>query len=161
MRADATHRAGERFHRFKRDASLGRALHDEVFTLLQPADQRGLNRIGGALHHALRDEVRRRNPSIDRAEGRLRNRAGALLEQRLPQVLRGNADLDAEGEDFLFAQPFADVLRRRLELGGALQYAVKGSLGRSDQPCSFAPQSGQCFHLRSAAAPHAPQVGWR
>src|SRR6266581_1753338 len=98
-------------------------LHLEQLVLLHPQAQGALDPAGVAGHDALgRAPCRPRDPG-PRPGTCGHGGAGALLEQRLAQVTRRNADVLPEGEQLGLGEAVPDVVLPRLQLGRALYNA--------------------------------------
>src|SRR5438552_12556060 len=109
-----------------RDAVRVAPLHLEQLVLLHPDAQGALHVAGLAGHDALGRESRRPCDPGDHAAPRGLEAAGPLLEQCLPQVTRGNADVLAEREQLAFGEAVPDVVLPRLQLGRTLNDALQG-----------------------------------
>ena len=101
------------------------ALHLKQLVPLQPGAERALDRRAVARHHAGGRECRRSDEPHQRPAPGLDESSGLLLEQRLLEVARRDADLPAERQDFVPRQPVADVALAGLKLGGALDDALE------------------------------------
>ena len=84
--------------------------------------------------------------------------AGPLLQQRLLEVLAGNADLPAELDDLVGGEAFADLPLGGLKLSGALDDALeRGPVDASRKAVRHATPAACRERRRSSAATSA----WR
>src|SRR5262249_35170070 len=99
------------------------ALHAQQLLVLHPEGERPLDAAAVASDDAPRRDLGR--ASHRPGGSRRRDCARPLLEERLLEIPDGNADILAEREQLVLAQPFADVALPGLQLRGALDDAVE------------------------------------
>src|SRR5204863_7493816 len=97
------------------------ALHLQQLFSLHPGAERAVHRRSVPGDHALGQQPSGTyEPARQAPPFRALRRSRPLLEQRLPQVAVGDADVLAERQQLGLGEPFADVVGSRLQLGGAL-----------------------------------------
>src|SRR2546425_83425 len=102
------------------------ALHLERFLALHPDGDGSLDGALVARHHALGREQRRSREPGEQPRPAGDHAARLLLEQRLPQVARRDADVVPQRQHLRLGEPLADVPLPGLELGGALDGPLEG-----------------------------------
>jgi hypothetical protein len=92
---------------------------------VHPLEQLLLDHVRRADDDPLRVHLARPDERVE-PPGHGRCDADLLLEQRLAEVLCGDADFPAQGQDLVLGERVADVPLTGLELGGALDDPLEG-----------------------------------